>query len=158
VTQGPTSTAWEELFVVDRPRSIDELFGADPGRAERFTFGFGDLVVDLSKNLIDDRVMETLSRVASEAGVEEAIRRLLDGEIVNATEGRAAAHAALRRPSNVPSMVGDADVSASVDEVLSRMRRFVTDVHAGRRVGATGSTRPRRSSSCRPRPSRPSRP
>jgi glucose-6-phosphate isomerase len=98
----------------------------------------GDLVVDLSKNLVDDRAIAALLRVASEARVEAAIERLLDGSIVNLTEQRAAGHASLRRPENLRSSVNGVDVAADVNDVLERMRSFVADVHSGRRVGSTG--------------------
>lgn len=93
-----TSKAWTDLVAVDRPRSIAGLFAADPGRVEKLTLSIGDLVIDLSKNLIDDRVVAMLLAVAEEADVGAAIGRLLDGSIVNLTEGRAAGHAVLRRP------------------------------------------------------------
>ena len=132
------SEAWSEMFAVERPRSIAGLFASDADRVDKFTFRLGDLVVDLSKNLIDDRVMVALLRVATEARVEAAIDRLLDGSIVNLTEQRAAGHASLRRPEHLPSVVNGVDVSADVHGVLARMRGFVADVHSGRRVGTTG--------------------
>ncbi len=126
------------MFAVERPRSIAGLFASDADRVDKFTFRLGDLVVDLSKNLIDDRVMAALLRVATEARVEAAIDRLLDGFIVNLTEQRAAGHASLRRPEHLPSVVNGVDVSADVHGVLARMRGFVADVHSGHRVGTTG--------------------
>ena len=50
-----TSKAWTDLVAVDRPRSIAGLFATDPGRVEKLTLSIGDLVIDLSKNLIDDQ-------------------------------------------------------------------------------------------------------
>lgn len=126
------------MFAVERSRSIAELFASDSDRVDNLTLRMGDLVVDLSKNLVDDRAIAALLRVASEARVEAAIERLLDGSIVNLTEQRAAGHASLRRPENLRSSVNGVDVTADVNDVLERMRSFVADVHSGRRVGSTG--------------------
>jgi len=138
VTGIETSKAWTDLVAVDRPRSIAGLFAADPGRVEKLTLSIGDLVIDLSKNLIDDRVVAMLLAVAEEADVGAAIGRLLDGSIVNLTEGRAAGHAVLRRPEGTRGMVDGVDVAHEVHGVLARMRSFVGDVHSGRRLGVTG--------------------
>jgi glucose-6-phosphate isomerase len=138
VTGIEASSAWNEMFAVERSRSIAELFASDSDRVDNLTLRMGDLVVDLSKNLVDDRAIAALLRVASEARVEAAIERLLDGSIVNLTEQRAAGHASLRRPEHLRSSVNGVDVTADVNEVLERMRRFVVDVHSGRRVGSTG--------------------
>ena len=133
-----TSKAWTDLVAVDRPRSIAGLFATDPGRVEKLTLSIGDLVIDLSKNLIDDHVVAMLLAVAEVADVEAAIGRLLDGSIVNLTEGRAAGHAVLRRPAGTRGMVDGVDMAPEVHGVLARMRSFVGDVHSGRRRGATG--------------------
>ncbi|MBM3828125.1 MAG: glucose-6-phosphate isomerase [Actinobacteria bacterium] len=138
VTGIEASKAWTEMLAVERPLSIGELFADDPTRVEKLTLSIGDLVIDLSKNLIDDRVVATLLAVADEADVESAIGRLLDGYVVNLTEGRAAGHGLLRRPEEARAMVDGVDVAHLVHGVLARMRSFVADVHSGRRLGATG--------------------
>jgi glucose-6-phosphate isomerase len=138
VTDVDLTKAWDDLCAVDRPRSIDELFASDPERVETYTLRMGDLVVDLSKNLTDRRVIEALSELAAAADVEGAVGRLLSGAAVNVTEARAAAHAMLRRPMGRAAIVDGIDVTDEVQGVLSRMRSFVADVHSGRRVGATG--------------------
>ena len=44
-------------------------FAADPGRAEHFTRTAGDLHVDLSKNLVNDAVVDALVALADEVGL-----------------------------------------------------------------------------------------
>ena len=132
------SKAWNQLLAIERPRSIARLFASDPDRVDKHTLCLGDLIVDISKNLVDDRVTEALLAVASQARVDEATDRLLNGSVVNLTEQRAAGHASLRRPNHLPSLVNGADVTADVQGVLARMRDFVVAVHAGRRLGSTG--------------------
>ncbi len=79
-----------------RSSHLRDLFDADPGRADRFTTTVGDLAVDWSRQIVTDRTVELLLALAERAGVAERIAATLAGEPVNATEGRAALHTALR--------------------------------------------------------------
>ena len=79
-----------------RSSHLRDLFDADPGRADRFTTTVGDLAVDWSRQIVTDRTIELLLALAERAGVVERIAATLAGEPVNATEGRAALHTALR--------------------------------------------------------------
>lgn len=78
------------------PVHLRELFAADPGRADRFTASVGDLVVDWSRQRVTDRTMELLVALARRAGVAERMEAMVSGAPVNASEGRAALHTALR--------------------------------------------------------------
>lgn len=133
-----SSSAWKQLLSTPRPTSIPELFASDPDRATAMTFRLADLIIDMSKNLIDARGIDALMDIADLADVRGGIESLLDGAVVNSTEGRAAAHAALRRPANVPSLVDGVEVSSAVHDVLKRMRSFTTAVHSGTRTGSSG--------------------
>jgi glucose-6-phosphate isomerase len=138
VTGIESSSAWKNLMGVPRPTSIAELFESEPDRATSMKFQLAELVIDTSKNLIDARGVDALLEVAEKVDVRGRIESLLDGAVVNNTEGRAAAHAALRRPANVASVVDGVDVSSAVHDVLNRMRAFTAAVHSGVRTGATG--------------------
>ena len=50
--------------------TIQDLFTADPGRAERLTINAAGLTVDFSKNLIDDTTLTMLTALADASGVE----------------------------------------------------------------------------------------
>ena len=118
--------------------SLSDAFILDSSRVQRFTKSVGDLVVDLSKNLIDDRIIASLLALAETAGVDADLRRQLSGEAVNVTEGRAVGHMALRMPRDGHFVIGGHDVVPDVHAVLDRMREFTAAVHEGRHVGATG--------------------
>src|SRR4051812_17245561 len=77
-------------------RSITPLFAADPERARRFSASLDDLVLDHSKSAIDAETLDALFALAEAADLEGFRRRLFAGEMVNATEHRAAMHMALR--------------------------------------------------------------
>ena len=61
---------WAALLAAPRPAPLRDLFAADPARADRYTTVAGDLRVDWSKHLVDERVMAALMAVAAKSGVE----------------------------------------------------------------------------------------
>ncbi len=137
--------AWLRLATLAaRPdaAAIRPLFAADPDRARRFTATLDDLTVDVSKTAIDGEALVALLDLAHEAGVEGFRRRLFAGAAVNATEGRAAMHMALRAPADaglhaaLPDGIDDASARAAAER--DRMRDFVARVHDGTLRGATG--------------------
>ena len=135
---GATPEAWRLVRSVPRPESLRRLFSDDPNRAERFTLEVADLRVDVSKQIIDDRVLESLMKLFESAGVESSIAALFAGRAINVTEGRAAGHPAVRRPVGVPSLIGDTDVSNDVHAVLADLRSFAASVISGSTTSAEG--------------------
>ena len=123
------------------PVHLRELFAADPGRADRFTASVGDLVVDWSRQRVTDRTMELLVALARRAGVVERMEAMVGGAPVNATEGRAALHTALRAapgPAAAKGSDGGADVGDEVRRELRRMAALADGIGSGRRLGASG--------------------
>ena len=139
----PTTTAaWTELTTLAEAPEPDlrRWFADDPGRVARFSFGAADLHVDLSKNLVDDRIVAALLRLAEETGVADRYAAMLRGEHINTTEDRAVLHTALRRPAGAsPALVVDGqDVDRDVHEVLDAMAAFAERVRSGEWTGITG--------------------
>ena len=137
--------AWQRLAALGaRPGAggIRALFAADPDRARRFTVALDDLTVDFSKTAIDGEALVALLELAHEAGLDGFRQRLFAGEAVNATEGRAAMHMALRAPADAGLQAalpgGTDDASALAGAERERMRGFVAAVHDGRLRGAGG--------------------
>ncbi|OJV78874.1 MAG: glucose-6-phosphate isomerase [Cellulomonas sp. 73-92] len=139
----PTTTAaWAALSDHEstlRP-DLRGWFATDPGRAERLTFGVGDLTVDLSKNLVTDTTLALLVELAEQVGVADRFGAMLRGEHINVTENRAVLHTALRRPAGTsPELVVDGQhVDADVQAVLAKMYAFAERVRSGAWTGATG--------------------
>jgi glucose-6-phosphate isomerase len=122
--------------------AIRPLFAADPDRARRFSANLDDLTLDFSKTSIDADTLVALLDLAHESGLAGFRDRLFAGAPVNATEGRAAMHMALRAPADAAMMAsvgGEVeDASAIAAAERARMRDFVAAVHAGTLRGATG--------------------
>lgn len=117
---------------------LRDLFAADPGRADRFTGAVGDLVVDWSRQRVTDRTMALLSDLADRAGVAERIEAMMAGEPVNATEGRAVLHTALRAGPGSAASDRSAAAGAEARRELERTAVLADEIRSGRRLGATG--------------------
>jgi glucose-6-phosphate isomerase len=57
--------------------SIAQSFISDSTRAKRYTITTDDLMVDYSKHLIDDQVMQNLIQLARECKLDEAISSMM---------------------------------------------------------------------------------
>jgi glucose-6-phosphate isomerase len=136
-----TAAAWAALDAAAeaaRERRILDLFAAEPDRLSHMALEAAGLELDLSKqpwSLDDVAVMLDLARAA---GVEQAREALLAGEIVNASEGRAALHMALRAPDGADFRADGAPVSGEVEATRAAMRAFADAVRSGQKRGATG--------------------
>lgn len=137
------SSQWKDLVKVYEEKQdmrLRELFATDANRAENYTFDAAGLHVDLSKNLIDEDVLQHLVEVARAADVEGRRDAMFAGEHLNNTEDRAVLHTALRLPVEDDLHVDGQDVAADVHEVLGRMRDFATALRSGSWLGHTGHT------------------
>ena len=140
------SPAWQALLHHrDRMRGVRlrDLFaaGAPPGqpaRASRYQARLEDLLLDYSKNLVDDTTLRLLFDLAEQRGVAAMRDAMFAGERINTTENRPVLHVALRNRSNRPIFVDGKDVMPQVNAVLARMREFAGQVKSGGWTGATG--------------------
>jgi glucose-6-phosphate isomerase len=83
-------------------KSLKELFDADSQRFSKFSLQFEDILLDYSKNRIDDETLALLIQLARECGLNDAIAAMFSGQTINVTEGRPVLHVALRNRSNTP--------------------------------------------------------
>ena len=64
-----TTQAWnrlEEYHFDFEDTHLKELFAADPERFKKFSLQFEDVLVDFSKNLVDEEIMQSLFELANE--------------------------------------------------------------------------------------------
>jgi glucose-6-phosphate isomerase len=136
----PTSTAaWKKLSeAAENPIVIKSLFKEDPDRFKKYSIRFKDILLDYSKNGIDEKIFSSLLDLSHQTGLKEAIEDMFAGKPINATEGRAVLHTALRNRSNDPVYVGGKDVMPDVNEVLEKMKVFSEKVSKGVWKGYTG--------------------
>jgi len=120
--------AWQSLLTLSRHSlALRELFATDPQRFGRFSLNHDGLLLDYSKQRVNSEVMTALHALWTGASVPEWMAKMRAGEPINASEGRAVLHIALREPAPRPE----------VRAVLDKMRAFCADIHAGAWRGAT---------------------
>uniref|UniRef100_A0A8D8PL51 Glucose-6-phosphate isomerase n=1 Tax=Cacopsylla melanoneura TaxID=428564 RepID=A0A8D8PL51_9HEMI len=121
-----------------------ELFKKDPARFDKFSLTIpcpgeeGNILLDFSKNRIDDQGMNLLFELAKARQVEEVREKMFNGEKINFTEDRAVLHIALRNLSNRPIQVDCVDVTPSVNAVKEHMKEFCDKVISQKWLGYTG--------------------
>lgn len=117
--------------------SLRALFEASD-RAERFSLRVGDLLLDYSKNRISEETVSRLVALAEEVKLSEWVEAMFTGEKINATEGRAVLHTALRVPREAVIEVDGENVVPAVHAVLDQMEAFANEVRSGAWLGHTG--------------------
>jgi len=112
-----------------RDRHLRDLFAADPERFSRFSLRSDGLLLDFSKQRIDRETQRLLLALAEAADVDGWKQRMVAGDPINHTEGRAVRHMALRAGEQAPP---------EVRAVLARLKSFCDSVHRGTWRGFSG--------------------
>ena len=126
------------IFLTLQATHMRELFEEEPDRFQKFSVQFEDILVDFSKNILNEEAFRLLVELASEVELKSAIEAMFGGEKINQTENRSVLHAALRNRSNKPVMVNGEDVMPEVKGVLDQMRSFSDRLHNGAWKGYSG--------------------
>jgi glucose-6-phosphate isomerase len=141
-TVNPTTTsAWKTLevyFKTFRGTEMKGLFDNDPNRFSKYSVKFEDILVDFSKNIVDDHVFSLLMQLARECGLKAAITSQFTGDWINKTENRPVLHTALRNRGNTPVLVDGKDVMLDVNRVLQQMKTFSESIISGAWKGYSG--------------------
>lgn len=98
------------------------LFAEDPQRFDKYSLMINDILFDYSKNIVTDKTMGLLQKLADECEVSGWIEKMFNCEAINHTENRAVLHAALRNRSGEPVMVDGVDVMQEVCEEHHRVK------------------------------------
>ena len=133
---------WAQLDVamtVSSRKTIKELFAEDKDRAAKYTVEAAGWTLDYSKNRVDEKVMKALVKLAKESNLKEEIEKMFTGKKINATEGRAVLHTALRNLNKADKVKVDGkDVLKDVRKVLDQMGDFSDQVRQGKWKGFAG--------------------
>lgn len=141
----PTNTqAWKALEAHQSQlahTTIADLFKQEQNRFNDYSLTFeNQILVDFSKNKINQETLKLLRQLAKESALDESINAMFTGEKINRTENRAVLHTALRNRSNTPVYVDGKDVMPEVNAVLAKMRSFCDRVISGEWKGYTGKS------------------
>lgn len=140
-------SAWKKLQQLHSSKQsqlvLKELFAADSSRFSKLSKSFNssspdvNILLDYSKNLVDDEVLSGLFDLAREAKVEQFRDAMFKGDHINTSEDRAVLHVALRNPKSGGFNIQEAGAD-EVHGVLDHMKEFSEQVRSGAWKGYTG--------------------
>ena len=138
----PTTTkAWKKLashFSEMDTFSLKEAFKSSQNRKENFSIVFNDLLLDFSKNKVEQKTIDLLVELANEVELKDAIDKYFSGEVINVTEDRAVLHTALRSNSDEELLIDTKDIRPDIKKALRKIRAFSNKVISGDWKGYTG--------------------
>ncbi len=132
--------SWQNLdtHFEENDFELSTLFQYNPNRFQEFSTERPDFLFDYSKNLVDNRTMDLLLELANETKLDEAIKAMFSGEIINETENRAVLHTALRDFSDEEILVDGENIKPGIKKVLTQMKSFSENVISGNHKGFSG--------------------
>jgi len=116
------TTAWKDLTQYNAP-NLSSLFAQDANRLQKYSFECEGLYFDFSKTHLDNSLLEIFQKLAAAKGLEDHIAALLNGEIINPSEDRAAEHSAERG-------VGRGESVAMAKTLHKRMETLISAIQA----------------------------
>jgi glucose-6-phosphate isomerase len=139
-SKNPTkSNAWNSLIALRKNYST--FFPLkDTFQKDSFVFELGELRYDFSSEFLNAEIFKNLIDLAIEMNVDNAKKKMFDGEKINTTENRAVLHVALRENKNRGLKVDETDIHQEVNEQLNRIKHFCDKFHNKEFTGITGKT------------------
>ncbi|MDE2305724.1 MAG: glucose-6-phosphate isomerase [Gammaproteobacteria bacterium] len=131
-----TLPAWRALAAhaeALRGAHLRDLVGADDRRFAHSSVEFAGWLLDLSRQRITRETLALLAELARAVDLPAKVAAMFRGDPINATEGRAVLHTALRS-----NFAGNATIQHEVQAARAALERFVAAVRAGEQRGATG--------------------
>ena len=110
----------------------------EKNRLKNFSLDSSGLFFDFSRQRLDATVIKLLLDLALEKKLINRFNAIMDGEIVNFTEKRAALHTATRNLTTKAVKLEGRDVMPQIAAVRREIKNFTEDVRCGRITGSTG--------------------
>ena len=141
--------AWKELQKhfneTGKFMNLQQHFKSSPDRFKEFSIKLEspNILVDFSKNLIDQETLKLLFKLAIEVDIEGQREKMFNGYPINLTEGRAVLHTALRATQeqkpipvrNEKGVIVENDILPKIKRELNVMKRICEEVRSGRWKG-----------------------
>ena len=106
-------------------RSLNEIFMEDKDRFNKFSIQENDLLLDFSKNHIDDKMMKLFSQLMDDIDLKGKIHDLFNGEKINTSENRSVLHFLLRGTyTSKTKELYENDVKKGLDKLKSFSKKF----------------------------------
>ncbi len=118
--------------------NLNHLFEKDKNRFNNYSLLACDILLDYSKNYLDDKSKKALFDLARIVDVEGARQKMQMGEKINFTENRAVMHTALRYQGEGEILLDGKNIMEQIRSVLLKMKNFCDNLHQGKILGARG--------------------
>ena len=106
-------------------KSLNEIFIDDKDRFNKFSIQENDLLLDYSKNHIDDKMMKLFSQLMDDIDLKGKIHDLFNGEKINTSENRSVLHFLLRGTyTSKTKKLFENDVKKGLEKLKSFSKRF----------------------------------
>lgn len=114
--------------------TIASLFEKDPKRCEKYTIDFNGIILDFSRQRINDEILDKLLDLMGELDFEKWRDAMFSGKKVNLTENRPALHTALRAQKGDNTAPDNPSVLQKNEDVLRRMADFVHNIQESSQI------------------------
>lgn len=115
-----------------------ELFAAQSARFDTMTIESEHVLLDYSKNILDEDCLLDLLELVKDSGLEHYRQQMFSGAKINNTEQRAVLHTALRRDTRQALMLDGVNISEEIQATKDQVYHFVSALHKGEHLGYTG--------------------
>ncbi len=135
------ATIWKEVEQQAerlQDKTLRQLFAENTSRFDDFSLQLDDILIDYSKERIDQYALKSLLALARSAGVEAYREWMFAGVKINNTEGRAVLHSVLRDSSDTPLILDNQDIKPEVHGVLDKFLTFADAVRSGKYTTVDG--------------------
>ena len=106
-------------------KSLNEIFKEDKDRFNKFSIQEKDLLLDFSKNHIDDKMMKLFSQLLVDIDLKGKIHDLFNGEKINTSENRSVLHFLLRGSyTSKTKELYENDVKKGLDKLKLFSKKF----------------------------------
>lgn len=134
-----SSSLWSELAALaQQPGSLRQAFADDPQRASRYQLTACDILLDYSKNLIDETRWQALLQLAEQSQIRPLLQQMLAGEKINNTEQRSVWHTMLRVANPGKLTLDGETIGQDILDCRKKMSDLIQQLHQGQYPGYTG--------------------
>lgn len=119
-------------------KHMRDMFYNDPDRYPRYTLTCGELLLDYSRNRINDQTIALLCELANTTHLQQKIADLFSGANINTTEKRPALHTALRDELQRPITVNGKNIALLISQTKAQMYQLSQQIHQKKWLGKTG--------------------
>ena len=133
--------SWGELinhFNKIQSKPISHFFANDSNRFENFSIKFDDILLDYSKNRINNETLEIFEKLTEEIKLEDAVKSYFNGEKINETEKRAVLHTAIRNQNNEKLIHDGINIIEKIKIERQRVFKFSNEIINGNYLGFSG--------------------